>query len=319
MAYQQMMQGSVSSGSGYGPGPGYHPQFMNSPFGDTTFTKVFVGGLAWETQSETMRRYFEQFGEILEAVVISDKNTGRSKGYGFREGLVLIQALSLMGGGQIVTWLRLGGLDLYFPTVGRPRSANPYFGGVQVPRYIGSPTYHQPVSYGYQQGFGYPPYSYPSYGPEYLYPQNVYNPYMGQQYLQVYGAPGSVSPGVYPLGQLGQPPPSGHGYTAVQPYPMPGHFVQLASPNVNGVMAAPVPSIQAPFPTGKISVDRCSGTNSSTTTIHSSCSFTTVHTGQQFRTNGRCDSITLDIVNVKQVVRRLGSPEIPQSQMSESL
>ena len=58
-------------------------QYMNSPFGDATYTKVFVGGLAWETQSETMRRYFEQFGEILEAVVITDKNTGRSKGYGF--------------------------------------------------------------------------------------------------------------------------------------------------------------------------------------------------------------------------------------------
>lgn len=52
-------------------------------FGDTTYTKVFVGGLAWETQKETMRKYFEQFGEILEAVVITDKNTGRSKGYGF--------------------------------------------------------------------------------------------------------------------------------------------------------------------------------------------------------------------------------------------
>lgn len=52
-------------------------------YNDTTFTKIFVGGLAWETQRETMRRYFEQFGEILEAVVITDKNTGRSKGYGF--------------------------------------------------------------------------------------------------------------------------------------------------------------------------------------------------------------------------------------------
>uniref|UniRef100_A0A0D9VAI2 RRM domain-containing protein n=1 Tax=Leersia perrieri TaxID=77586 RepID=A0A0D9VAI2_9ORYZ len=52
-------------------------------FGDTTLTKVFVGGLAWETQKEGMRGYFEQFGDILEAVVITDKNTGRSKGYGF--------------------------------------------------------------------------------------------------------------------------------------------------------------------------------------------------------------------------------------------
>lgn len=77
MAYQPIPGPSSGSSSSSGF------QYMNSPFGDTTYTKVFVGGLAWETQSETMRRYFEQFGEILEAVVITDKNTGRSKGYGF--------------------------------------------------------------------------------------------------------------------------------------------------------------------------------------------------------------------------------------------
>lgn len=58
-------------------------QFLNSPFGDTTYTKVFVGGLAWETKSDTLRQHFERYGDILEAVVISDKHTGRSKGYGF--------------------------------------------------------------------------------------------------------------------------------------------------------------------------------------------------------------------------------------------
>ncbi|KAL6512181.1 hypothetical protein OROGR_021778 [Orobanche gracilis] len=52
-------------------------------YGDTTYTKVFVGGLAWETQKDIMKNYFQQFGEILEAVVITDKATGRSKGYGF--------------------------------------------------------------------------------------------------------------------------------------------------------------------------------------------------------------------------------------------
>ncbi|XP_068669313.1 probable RNA-binding protein ARP1 [Aristolochia californica] len=52
-------------------------------FGDTTLTKVFVGGLAWETQKEAMNKHFEKYGEILEAVIISDKVTGRSKGYGF--------------------------------------------------------------------------------------------------------------------------------------------------------------------------------------------------------------------------------------------
>lgn len=65
-------------------------QLFNSPFGDTTLTKVFVGGLAWETQSETLRRHFEQYGDILEAVVITDKNTARSKGYGFVSTPILI-------------------------------------------------------------------------------------------------------------------------------------------------------------------------------------------------------------------------------------
>lgn len=68
------------------PGSGFH--YLNSPFGDTTFTKVFVGGLAWETQSHTLRRHFEPFGDILEAVVITDNNTGRSKGYGFVSSLL---------------------------------------------------------------------------------------------------------------------------------------------------------------------------------------------------------------------------------------
>ncbi|XP_057475350.1 probable RNA-binding protein ARP1 [Actinidia eriantha] len=52
-------------------------------FGDTTLTKVFVGGLAWETPKEAMKDHFHKYGDILEAVIISDKLTGRSKGYGF--------------------------------------------------------------------------------------------------------------------------------------------------------------------------------------------------------------------------------------------
>ncbi|KAL3838357.1 hypothetical protein ACJIZ3_022948 [Penstemon smallii] len=50
---------------------------------DTTLTKVFVGGLAWETPKEALRDHFQNYGHILEAVIISDKLTGRSKGYGF--------------------------------------------------------------------------------------------------------------------------------------------------------------------------------------------------------------------------------------------
>ncbi|KAL5542643.1 hypothetical protein UlMin_010353 [Ulmus minor] len=65
MAYQEVPRPSsgLSSSSRY--------QYLNSPFGDTSFTKVFVGNLAWEMQN------------ILEAVVNTDKNTGQSKGNNF--------------------------------------------------------------------------------------------------------------------------------------------------------------------------------------------------------------------------------------------
>ncbi|XP_074586580.1 uncharacterized protein LOC141842267 [Curcuma longa] len=56
---------------------------MGQQLRDTALTKVFVGGLAWETREAALREHFGPFGDILEAVIISDKITGRSKGYGF--------------------------------------------------------------------------------------------------------------------------------------------------------------------------------------------------------------------------------------------
>ncbi|XP_036390199.1 RNA-binding protein 38 [Megalops cyprinoides] len=50
---------------------------------DTTFTKIFVGGLPYHTNDASLRKYFEAFGEIEEAVVITDRQTGKSRGYGF--------------------------------------------------------------------------------------------------------------------------------------------------------------------------------------------------------------------------------------------
>ncbi len=50
---------------------------------DTTFTKIFVGGLPYHTSDESLREFFQQFGDIEEAVVITDRQTGKSRGYGF--------------------------------------------------------------------------------------------------------------------------------------------------------------------------------------------------------------------------------------------
>ncbi|VFQ97107.1 unnamed protein product [Cuscuta campestris] len=50
---------------------------------DTTQRKLFVRGLGWETTTDKLRQVFSAYGELDEAIVITDKNTGKSKGYGF--------------------------------------------------------------------------------------------------------------------------------------------------------------------------------------------------------------------------------------------
>ena len=45
--------------------------------------KLFVGGLAWATTSDGMRKAFEQFGEVTDSKVIVDRDTNRSRGFGF--------------------------------------------------------------------------------------------------------------------------------------------------------------------------------------------------------------------------------------------
>ena len=58
---------------------------------DTRLKKLFVGGIPYGTNDESLREHFVQFGEIQEAVVIRERDTNRSKGYGF----VSVVALNL--------------------------------------------------------------------------------------------------------------------------------------------------------------------------------------------------------------------------------
>ncbi|KAJ5124247.1 uncharacterized protein N7515_008072 [Penicillium bovifimosum] len=46
-------------------------------------SKLFVHGLSWHTSDETLREGFQQFGEIQEAIVVKDRATLRSRGFGF--------------------------------------------------------------------------------------------------------------------------------------------------------------------------------------------------------------------------------------------
>jgi|SRR5690606_6242602 len=45
--------------------------------------KLFVGGLSWNTNDELLRDGFARHGNVVDAKVITDRDTGRSRGFGF--------------------------------------------------------------------------------------------------------------------------------------------------------------------------------------------------------------------------------------------
>jgi RNA recognition motif-containing protein len=47
--------------------------------------RLFVGSLAWGTTDASLKKHFEQAGQVVSATVIMDKMSGRSKGFGFVE------------------------------------------------------------------------------------------------------------------------------------------------------------------------------------------------------------------------------------------
>ncbi|PIN16875.1 putative RNA-binding protein SEB4 (RRM superfamily) [Handroanthus impetiginosus] len=179
-------------------------QHYRSPFGDTTFTKVFVGGLAWETPTDVMRAYFEQFGEILEAVIINDKNTGKSKGYGFvtfRDPEFARRACA--NPNPLIDGRRA---NCNIASLGRPRPSPPrgrnpvgsLYQGAGTPQggspsYLSLPPPPPPPLPPPPPPVIYPPYGYATYPPDYGYHQTMYNPHVqqAQYYNQVYGTSSS--------------------------------------------------------------------------------------------------------------------------------
>lgn len=48
-------------------------------------TNIYVGNLTFGTSSSDLQGLFEEYGEVVKAQVISDRDTGRSRGFGFVE------------------------------------------------------------------------------------------------------------------------------------------------------------------------------------------------------------------------------------------
>lgn len=67
-------------------------------------SKLFVGGLSWGTDDQSLREAFTEFGDVIEARVILDRDSGRSRGFGFvsfSSGEEAASALSAMDGKEI--------------------------------------------------------------------------------------------------------------------------------------------------------------------------------------------------------------------------
>jgi len=48
-------------------------------------TKLFVGSLPWSVNDEQLKQTFEKHGNVVSAKVVTDRNSGRSRGFGFVE------------------------------------------------------------------------------------------------------------------------------------------------------------------------------------------------------------------------------------------
>ena len=52
---------------------------------DENKKKLYVGNLSYQTTVDALKAAFAEFGEIVDAIIITDRATGRSKGFGFIE------------------------------------------------------------------------------------------------------------------------------------------------------------------------------------------------------------------------------------------
>ncbi|KAK4659797.1 hypothetical protein QC762_113615 [Podospora pseudocomata] len=172
-------------------------------------SKLFIGGLAWHTEEATLRQKFEEFGVVEEAVVVKDRDTGRSRGFGFvrytnpDDAQKAISAMNNIefDGRQIRvdkasdTGPRGGGRG------GPPGFGRGGYGAVQMG---GSPM---PMAYGAPQPYGMPP--------------NVYAQPYGRGYSQAVPAGYAAPPQTWQQ-PYGYPDPSQQGQPHQQQQPNPG-------------------------------------------------------------------------------------------------
>jgi cold-inducible RNA-binding protein len=87
--------------------------------------KLYVGNLAYAVRDQDLEQAFAEFGEVTSAKVMMERDTGRSKGFGFVEMATEEQAQAAING---LNEQQLGGRNLMV-NVARPREERPAGGG----------------------------------------------------------------------------------------------------------------------------------------------------------------------------------------------
>jgi len=66
--------------------------------------RLFVGGLSWDTTAAELRKLFGDVGEVVDAVIVTDRGTGESRGFGFvtmADRKIATKAMRELGGQEI--------------------------------------------------------------------------------------------------------------------------------------------------------------------------------------------------------------------------
>ena len=85
--------------------------------------KLYVGGLSWNTNENLLRESFEGYGEVEDVRIITDRDSGRSRGFGFVSFVNREDAVSAM---EALNGTELDGRSI---TVNEARAREPRGGG----------------------------------------------------------------------------------------------------------------------------------------------------------------------------------------------
>src|SRR5712691_6345113 len=92
--------------------------------------KLFVGGLSFTTSNDSLRAAFARHGVVVSAAVMTDRETGRSRGFGFVEMATTEEAERALGG---LNGANLDGRAIRVDKA-TPRGSGPRPGGYSGPR-----------------------------------------------------------------------------------------------------------------------------------------------------------------------------------------